>query len=95
MKDFTCKVGCWAPCCNCMDVIPEMKEYDAGNGRCKHLDENGKCMIYETRPDICNMDTMWQKYNPNLTWEFYCWLSNEACGHLLKYLAHKKPKEKK
>lgn len=25
-------------------------------GACSKLDENGKCSIYETRPDVCRVD---------------------------------------
>lgn len=28
------------------------------NGACEMLDENNRCTVYETRPAICNIDTM-------------------------------------
>lgn len=41
-----------AECCKHINRIPEMAEYDTGNGTCKYL-SNNKCSIYNERPNIC------------------------------------------
>lgn len=94
MTEFSCPPNCWAPCCYNCDVIPELNELDMGNGRCKHLDNNGKCLVYHSRPEICSMELMHKKLHSHLDWDFYCWLSEQTCGQLRKYLAHKKPIDK-
>lgn len=33
-------------CCQHIDLIPQLKEFDSGNGRCVHLSENNLCEIY-------------------------------------------------
>jgi len=38
--------------------VPELAEYDNGNGVCRYL-ENNICSIYESRPKICNVSEMY------------------------------------
>jgi len=46
-------------CCQNITNIKELEEYDLGNGVCKNYDRMTKyCGIYNTRPDICKVDTM-------------------------------------
>ena len=45
-------------CCKHIELIPQLKEYDSGNGRCIHLTDNNLCGIYDNRPDICNVSRM-------------------------------------
>ncbi len=33
------------------------------DGSCSQLDKNNGCKIYSTRPDICSIETMWEKYH--------------------------------
>ena len=47
-------------CCKHLECIPELKEFDSGNGKCVHLMDNNLCEIYDTRPDICNVSKMYQ-----------------------------------
>lgn len=49
-KIFECK-QC-GECCRHLDKIPEMVEFDRGDGVCKYLSIN-KCSIYNQRPNIC------------------------------------------
>lgn len=47
-------------CCQNISTVAELKEFDLGDGICKHLDTlNNNCRIYETRPDICRIDKMY------------------------------------
>jgi len=46
-------------CCQNISGIDALEEFDLGNGICKHFDElTGSCKIYKIRPDICNIDKM-------------------------------------
>ena len=46
-------------CCQNIANIEELKEYNLGNGVCKHFDYiSKKCLIYEDRPNICRVDKM-------------------------------------
>jgi Fe-S-cluster containining protein len=43
-----------------MAVFPY--KYDEG-GRCQMLNDDHTCSVYENRPDVCNVETMWRKYH--------------------------------
>ena len=45
-------------CCRNIHKIPQLKEYDLGNGVCRYLTSNNLCSIYENRPDIYNSKKM-------------------------------------
>lgn len=69
-------------CCRHIDLIPELSEFDSGSGICIHL-KNNLCDIYDSRPDICNVDVMYEKqfrkyYSKN---EFYK-LNEQVCRYL-------------
>lgn len=49
-------------CCKHLELIPQLKEYDSGNGRCIHLTDNNLCGIYDSRPDICNVSRMFDLF---------------------------------
>lgn len=34
---------------------------DRGDGACTYLTQDNLCSIYETRPELCNMEKMWHK----------------------------------
>jgi hypothetical protein len=46
--------------------VPELSEYDRGNGVCRYLAENNRCMIYSKRPVICNVEKMYDLYFKNI-----------------------------
>lgn len=48
-------------CCRNIGSVPQLAAFDNGHGQCIHLKGN-LCGIYATRPDICNVDTMYEKY---------------------------------
>lgn len=64
--EFNCS-GCGA-CCKRIGLLKDkFKElnfpYSVNDkGWCEMLDENNNCKVYNTRPDICNMKTMYEKY---------------------------------
>ena len=70
-------------CCRNIDKVPELKEFDAGNGVCIHLTEDNLCDIYSFRPDICNVDKMFEiRYKDFFTREEYDRLNEEGCKSL-------------
>jgi len=67
---FPCS-GCGI-CCQNISKIDELKSFDLGNGVCKYLNkETNQCLIYDHRPDICNVDKMYEK-------EYYRFFSKEV-----------------
>ena len=43
----------------------ELKNFPYGfdeNGRCLMLGSDNKCIVYDTRPLVCNIKAMWQEY---------------------------------
>ena len=48
-------------CCRHINEVPQLAEFDTENGVCVHLKDN-KCDIYDHRPEICNVDLMYEKY---------------------------------
>lgn len=71
-------------CCKNISHIPELNELDLGNGTCKYFDkQNNICLIYETRPDICRVDLMFEKeYFKHFSKDEYFKLNIEACNKL-------------
>ncbi len=63
-----------------IDEIPELKEFDIGNGRCKFLLDTNLCLIYDARPDICNVDRMYELiYRSYMSREEYDKKNMEGC----------------
>lgn len=61
MSEFPC-TQCGI-CCKNISKVKELQDFDNGNGICKFLDlQNNKCKIYDTRPEICRVDVMYEKY---------------------------------
>ena len=87
MRPFNCD-GCngMAYCCRSVGHISSLPSTD---GVCHHL-VNGRCDIYATRPDICNVEKCFNipELNPDqLDWEEYCEANLMACLQIkLKYL---------
>ena len=59
-------------CCRHISGIPELAEYDRGDGVCVHL-KGVLCEIYDHRPEICNVETMFRKvFSKSMTREEQC-----------------------
>ena len=72
-------------CCRKVGKFPFMKEFDRGDGACKHLKDDNTCAIYETRPTICNVDEIYEKFYRNkISREGWYRLQAEACRKLKK-----------
>jgi len=71
-------------CCQNISKIEELKDYDLGNGTCMYFDvlTNG-CQIYETRPDICSLDKMFQlEYKKYFNKETFYMENAKVCNAL-------------
>jgi len=78
-------------CCRHIDLIPQLAEFDTGNGVCIHL-KGDCCSIYSTRPEICRIDEMYDKYFFKLyTRDDYYQINMGACHKLMEI---KKEREK-
>ena len=66
-------------CCRHIANIPQLSKFDRGDGVCKYL-RGHECDIYDNRPEICNVEKMYEKYFSHLYSrdEFYK-LNEEAC----------------
>lgn len=49
-------------CCRNINKVPELSEFDNGNGVCIYLRKDNLCDIYQARPDICNVEKMYYIY---------------------------------
>lgn len=76
---FNCD-GCGACCKLVPDVVLKMFGLPrAESGGCGHLVDN-RCEIYESRPYVCNVRTMWEKtHRAEMSWEDYCAMNEKAC----------------
>ena len=79
---FPC-TGCGA-CCRHIESSEELKDFDLGNGTCKHLNTiDNSCNIYDTRPDICKVDKMFEiKYYKEFSRENFYIKNAEVCNYL-------------
>lgn len=76
---FLC-TSCGA-CCRLagkLGLMPSNKD-----GSCIHLGKDNKCKIYENRPDVCNVETMWKRSNVVNKVDYFKF-SNSLCNELIK-----------
>lgn len=68
-------------CCQRVALAEQTRFLDRGDGIFRHYDEGSRqCMIYETRPDICRVDKMYDKvYASQYTWKGFVILNMRAC----------------
>lgn len=72
-------------CCQHINRIPQLKEFDSGNGRCIHLTGENLCDIYSTRPDICNVERMYMLFYKDLISQSdFFYLNKKGCNDLKK-----------
>lgn len=84
MSDFPCtKCGL---CCHLAGMREDFPFDTLPDGRCSKLTEEGLCSVYDDRPDICNLDRMYERYKekePTVTKEDYHANQAEACNWLI------------
>lgn len=47
--------------------------------KCNLLSSNDRCMIYETRPDVCNVEKCYHKYCSYMDWNDFEKMTKEYC----------------
>ncbi len=85
MKEiFPCN-SCGA-CCKSVQLSKLTANLDRGDGTCRHFDDaQNTCLIYDTRPDICNVQHTYEShYKEIISWEKFIVLNQIACAELLK-----------
>lgn len=79
LNDNLFKCDCCGMCCRQLNKIPQLVEFDNGNGECIHL-KNNRCSIYSTRPLFCNVNSMYKEYFENImTLESFYALNEQCC----------------
>lgn len=77
------KCNCCGLCCRSLKKVPDLRLFDRGDGVCIHLREDNLCSIYEHRPEICNVDLMYERYFSKLySREEYDRLNTKQCAVL-------------
>lgn len=74
---FLC-TACGA-CCLAVNLHPELRHLASIGGRCRHLNLDNRCDIYETRPDACRQGVAYERYGKGMSREDWDRLSNECC----------------
>lgn len=72
-------------CCKHLELIPQLADYDLGNGRCVHLLDNNLCAIYENRPEICSVSKMYDLvFCKQISEEEYIKMNLDGCKAIKK-----------
>lgn len=70
-------------CCRNIEKIPGLADFHAGDGVCIYLSEDNLCAIYSNRPDICNVEKMFEiYYNKIMSRTEYDKINSEGCKAL-------------
>jgi len=79
-------------CCQHIEGIEALHHLDNGHGRCIHL-QDGRCVIYMNRPEVCRVDEMYMKYFAmEISWESFILENLKVCKQLQE--SHGVPEEK-
>lgn len=54
------------------------------DGACLYLNEDNSCSIYETRPEVCRVESMWEIRKSELTKKEYFKRNNHFCNEWIK-----------
>ena len=69
-------------CCRHIDQIPQLSEFDNGSGVCVYLKGN-LCSVYSSRPEICNVDAMYEKvYSEQYSRQEFYRMNEYACQQI-------------
>lgn len=68
-------------CCRNVHLAEKTQYLDRGDGACRHYNDADKlCLIYETRPDICQVDVQYRMhYSQRYSWEAFVDANVEVC----------------
>lgn len=76
-------------CCRMLRQVPQLAAFDRGDGVCRHLTENNLCEIYDSRPDICNVEKMYPAFASQMSKDEYYRKMTEACILLKNHFRQK------
>ena len=72
-------------CCQNVDVNILYHDLDRGDGVCYYYEEGSKeCSIYNDRPDICNITTMFNTYFSHMSWVEFVKLNQSVCEDMIQ-----------
>lgn len=74
-------------CCRNIGGIPQLSQFDRGDGVCCHLTGENLCDIYENRPEVCSVERMYSRFAAQMTREQYLEMMSETCSFLKKHEA--------
>ena len=67
-------------CCTQLDSNQLYVALNRGDGVCLHFNESERmCRIYANRPDICNSETMYQRYFLHMSKEDFIAANQQLC----------------
>ena len=66
-------------CCRVIGNIPQLKQFDRGDGMCCHLTAANLCDIYDDRPEVCRVDKMYSHFKDLMTEGEYVDSIEESC----------------
>lgn len=80
MSDRGLKFSCdqCGLCCQLISEIPQLAAFDRGDGVCIHL-RGTLCEIYEQRPDICNVEKMYDAFSDQMSYSEYIEMMEKCC----------------
>lgn len=77
------KCDCCGLCCRSLKKVPVLRNFDRGDGVCIYLQKDNLCSIYNHRPEICNVDLMYERYFSKIfSREVYDQLNTKQCATL-------------
>jgi len=94
-KEFKFPCERCGQCCRQVYLLQELQAYNRGDGICKYLTKANMCSIYGKRPDICRVDSMYEKiYHQQFTrMEFYQ-LNKDACDYMRRVAGYERSPRK-
>ena len=66
-------------CCRVIGNIPQLRQFDRGDGTCCHLTAANLCDIYNDRPEVCRVDKMYLRFKDLMTEDEYVDSIEESC----------------
>lgn len=69
-------------CCRLIGDVPQLKQFDRGDGVCCHLTDENLCDIYKTRPEVCSVERMYSRFAAQMSEDEYCLMMKKSCEYL-------------
>ena len=70
-------------CCMNIQNVELAKDLDDGTGVCRYFERKSKlCTIYESRPEICNVEKGYKFFENTMSYDEYIELNYKICKEL-------------